>query len=943
MYMKAQRTPKQLWLGLLLLSCAWLPAPASSQEYAPSAPDSIVLRTDVTWHLEGAGALPFSPEQQTAFAAALRSALTAFNFMSVATSSFQAGSSGVDVVTRLVTYPIDGQSASQQWQAFGYEALVTNQLPPLVQANMTASGLQAQPSIVTAAGIPDANQPQIGLQLNMTLAGQEVLPFSGSKQDSLTTVLRQFLGEHASGVTLSGYAGDASQADAVAVQYALQMDPAELPQLWLFLYNSTQLQSALSTITPAANLTILGALVSSQAPAPMSAPVAPPPASSTPAATPESPTKAGTIDTVTSVTIDLGMRIAGSRMLPFDSPVQFASASSMAAVFSIIIGTGAVQILSFSPVNGSTPVVATGGRRLQQASSSSSSPSVDVVFAVSLPEASQNSLLVTQSTNPTVRSQFAGWFVSQMQARGYDVNATVQSISLAAAAQAQAPAANPSTPAAQTPVPSGSSSSSHVGAIVGGVVGGVAALTLVALLAVLLFMLRRSKRPKKHAPASKSSKRYSADVDQMSPRATSAAATRASSLYSGSSDFRPGKRDHLEPTHLRPFPALLTPSSQDSRNAATRGTTSTDSIVETATSDDLKRILQRQRQPLLNTGSPLTSTSETPSEQLDRLLAPLTPGSVFMDKYVLQEGRLVNNFSVLAFAHTRSQPRRQVAIKFCAQREHFAHEKLFYDNRAALEGVPATKHVAELVDAIDGVATGLPPALVFECGDFTLQDWCDGVAKLAGRPGDADRKRILYEACLALEYLHLRSIVHGDFGPRSVMWFPDCIAWKLVALDRWARSGEQAPPAPCDIRTAPPEHLAAELAQERAVEMHGASDMWGLGLIAFELLTGKRVFPDDLPDEQVLAMLVGLQPLPWEADPRFFAKCLDPSAAAFVGDLLMRSPDARKPIRTIIHAPMFEPVLSDLAFDTNLASASGRSLSLNLASASSRDLDAGRA
>lgn len=90
-------------------------------------------------------------------------------------------------------------------------------------------------------------------------------------------------------------------------------------------------------------------------------------------------------------------------------------------------------------------------------------------------------------------------------------------------------------------------------------------------------------------------------------------------------------------------------------------------------------------------------------------------------------------------------------------------------------------------------------------------------------------------------------------------------------------------------------------------------------------------------------LLCRLQPLPWEADPRFFAKCLDPSAAAFVGDLLMRSPDARKPIRTIIHAPMFEPVLSDLAFDTNLASASGRSLSLNLASASSRDLDAGRA
>ena len=69
------------------------------------------------------------------------------------------------------------------------------------------------------------------------------------------------------------------------------------------------------------------------------------------------------------------------------------------------------------------------------------------------------------------------------------------------------------------------------------------------------------------------------------------------------------------------------------------------------------------------------------------------------------------------------------------------------------------------------------------------QDWCDGAAKLAGEPGDANRKRILYDTCKALEFLHLRSIVHGAFGPRAVMWFPNCIAWKLVAL------GTHFPPA----------------------------------------------------------------------------------------------------------------------------------------------------
>ena len=74
-----------------------------------------------------------------------------------------------------------------------------------------------------------------------------------------------------------------------------------------------------------------------------------------------------------------------------------------------------------------------------------------------------------------------------------------------------------------------------------------------------------------------------------------------------------------------------------------------------------------------------------------------------------------------------------------------------------------------------------------------------------------------------------------------------------------------------------------------------------------------------------------LQPLPWEADPAFFVRAhLDKGAAAFVGDLLMRLPDARKPIRTVVHAPMFESLFMDYAFDTNLATASSRSLGLSV-------------
>ena len=65
--------------------------------------------------------------------------------------------------------------------------------------------------------------------------------------------------------------------------------------------------------------------------------------------------------------------------------------------------------------------------RLLQASGAA--PAVDVTFAVALPAASRNSLLVVQSASPVVRAQFAGWFVYAMGGQGYDVNAEITSIS----------------------------------------------------------------------------------------------------------------------------------------------------------------------------------------------------------------------------------------------------------------------------------------------------------------------------------------------------------------------------------------------------------------------------------------------------------------------------------------------------------------------------------
>lgn len=98
-------------------------------------------------------------------------------------------------------------------------------------------------------------------------------------------------------------------------------------------------------------------------------------------------------------------------------------------VFWIIVGTGSVQLTSFSSTTATSQPSSTAkattqqyGRKLLQSSGNSTSnstiPAENVVFAVTLPSAAQNSLLVLQNSSPTVRQQFAGWFVTQMQSRG---------------------------------------------------------------------------------------------------------------------------------------------------------------------------------------------------------------------------------------------------------------------------------------------------------------------------------------------------------------------------------------------------------------------------------------------------------------------------------------------------------------------------------------------
>lgn len=82
----------------------------------------------------------------------------------------------------------------------------------------------------------------------------------------------------------------------------------------------------------------------------------------------------------------------------------------------------------------------------------------------------------------------------------------------------------------------------------------------------------------------------------------------------------------------------------------------------------------------------------------------------------------------------------------------------------------------------------------------------------------------------------------------------------LIKLDAGT---ESRVPMEMDVLRRAPEIQAACDQKCEACVVHKATDMWALGLMGHELLTGKPAFPQGLP-RVICRMLSGKAPLPWE-------------------------------------------------------------------------------
>src|SRR4029450_5907571 len=102
----------------------------------------------------------------------------------------------------------------------------------------------------------------------------------------------------------------------------------------------------------------------------------------------------------------------------------------------------------------------------------------------------------------------------------------------------------------------------------------------------------------------------------------------------------------------------------------------------------------------------------------------------------------------------------------------------------------------------------------------------------------AEAPEFIRQACLGLEAAHAAGVVHRDLKPQNIMIEKD---GHIVVMDFGiAHSGESRGVTQTGAFLGTPEYMSPEQAQSE--EADARSDIFSLGLIFYELLTGKLPF-----------------------------------------------------------------------------------------------------
>ena len=178
-----------------------------------------------------------------------------------------------------------------------------------------------------------------------------------------------------------------------------------------------------------------------------------------------------------------------------------------------------------------------------------------------------------------------------------------------------------------------------------------------------------------------------------------------------------------------------------------------------------------------------------------------------------------------------------------------------------------------------------------------------------GQLPESEALSIASQVCAAVAHVHDHGVVHYDVKPQNVILCPDgtirLIDFGLAhaaVTARFALRG--APPPIASSNYAAPEQI-------RRARGRKSVDIYAIGAMLYEMVTGQAPFPGDDPFVVASARTIGDPPAPRTLNPR-----LSPEAEEIVLRALRRDPAERYPTVSALKADLDNPrgvVMSGLA------------------------------
>jgi serine/threonine-protein kinase len=284
------------------------------------------------------------------------------------------------------------------------------------------------------------------------------------------------------------------------------------------------------------------------------------------------------------------------------------------------------------------------------------------------------------------------------------------------------------------------------------------------------------------------------------------------------------------------------------------------------------------------TDSALTDNSQNTPQGKGRSLtfgtAPRAANTSFGDggRYLLLEQIAVGGMGVVYKARQRDLD-RVVALKMIHPSIVLSESRLLRFEREARAA--ARLHHAHIVS-------------IFDVGKWEGQPYYTMQYAVGGSLGDRrqhftpDAAALLVEkVARALQHAHDRSVLHRDLKPSNILL--DEQGEPLIGDFGLAKIWDSDVELTCQGElVGTPAYMAPEQAEGSSEALTGAVDVWAVGVILYELLTGRRPFWSKSRDE-VLTQIRSQEP----PAPRSLAPEVDPRLEAIVLRCLEKDPTRR--------------------------------------------------